>query len=87
MKNECGKMRPQDNPYEIWTSRDGQWEWHVLKKYKAPKSEVKDGYARWFCAVKSPFTYGGFELGDCYVIDIKMNATCTKSNDDENTDN
>ena len=74
MKNECGKTRKQDNPYEIWVSFDGQWEWYVLKKYKAPDSEAKDPYARWFCAVKSPFTYGDFELGDVYVSEIKQNA-------------
>ena len=71
MKNECGKTRPQDNPYEIWTSLDGTWEWKVLKKYQAPDKEAYNEYARWFCAVKSPFTYGSYELGDVYVREIK----------------
>jgi hypothetical protein len=74
MKNECGKTRPQDNPYEIWISRDGKWEWKVLKKYQAPDKEAANEYARWFCAVKSPFTYGSYELGDVYVIEIKAVA-------------
>lgn len=76
-KNLCAKVRPQDNPYEIWV--DGDWEWRVLKKYKSPEGEAKDKYARWFCAVKSPYTHGGYELGDVYVNDIKQNATKMES--------
>ena len=83
MKNKCNKMRPLENPYEIWTSRDGQWEWRVLRKYQAQDKEGKNEYARWLCGVKSPFTYGEFEIGDSYVIDVKMNATCTKFNENE----
>ena len=30
--------------------------------------------ARWFCAVKSPYTGGAWEYGDIYVYDIKSNA-------------
>lgn len=72
MKNECGKTRPVDNPYEIWQA--GEWEWRVLKKWQSPEKEASNPYARWFCAVKSPYTYGDFELGDVYVADIKKNA-------------
>ena len=71
MKNECAKTRPQDNPYEIWVNDSG-WEWRVLKKWQVDDNKP---YARWFCAVKSPYTYGSFELGDVYVSDIKQNAT------------
>ena len=73
-KNECGKMREQDNPYEVWSNKVG-WEWRVLKKYQKPELEAKNPYARWFCAVKSPYTWGSFELGDVYVAEIKENAT------------
>lgn len=73
-KNECGKTRKLDNPYETWVSFDGSWEWKVLKKYQAPINEAKNPYARWFCGVKSPFTYGDYELGDVYVSEIKSNA-------------
>lgn len=73
-KNECAKTRPQDDPYEVW--RDGSdWEWRVLKKYQA--NDDKE-WARWFCAVKSPYTYGGYELGDVYVAEIKNNALRVK---------
>jgi hypothetical protein len=68
--NSCNKTRPVENPYEIWKSPDGTWEWRVLKKYQAPELEKKNPYARWYCAVKSPFTYGEWEYGDTYVNDI-----------------
>ena len=71
-KNLCGKTRPIDNPYEIW--RAGDWEWLVLKKWQNPKNEKLNEYARWFCAVKSPFTYGAYEMGDVYVKEIKEHA-------------
>ena len=72
MKNECSKTRKVDNPYEIWQS--GDWEWRVLKKWQNPDAEKKNPYARWFCAVKSPYTYGGYDMGDVYVKDVTSNA-------------
>ena len=72
-KNECNKTRDIDNPYEIWRG-PGNFEWRVLKKYQNAENEAKNEYARWFCAVKSNFTYGEFELGDVYVSDIKENG-------------
>lgn len=74
MKNQCAKTRSVDNPYEVWTTPDNSWEWRVLKKYQSPENEEKNPYARWFCAVKSPFTYGSWEYGDTYVKDIKQYA-------------
>ena len=79
-KNECGKMRKQDNPYEIW-SNDSGWQWRVLKKYQKPELEAKNPYARWFCAVSSPYTWGEFELGDVYVSEIKSNGRLVKDVD------
>jgi len=70
-KNLCLKERKIDNPYEVWKTPDGVWEWRVLKKWQADDNKP---YARWFCGVKSPFTYGRFELGDVYVKDIKGHA-------------
>ena len=72
-KNECGKTRPKENPYEIWSN--GVWEWRVLKKYQSEEKEKANPYARWFCAVKSPMTYGDYELGDVYVREIKEYAS------------
>lgn len=73
-KNECNKTRKIDNPYEVWQTPDGSWTWNVLKKYQSPEKESSNPYARWFCGVKSPFTYGEFELGDVYVREIKQHA-------------
>lgn len=75
MRNECLKLRDIDNPYEIWQSEDGIWEWLVLKKWQADDNKP---YARWFCAVKSPFTYGSHEQGDVYVSEIKAQAKRVK---------
>ena len=73
MKNECAKTRPVENPYEVWRNDQG-WEWRILKKYQTPEKEVSNPFSRWFCAVKSPFTYGQFEMGDTYVKDVTRNA-------------
>jgi len=68
MKNECGRTRKVHEPYEVW--RTGSWEWRVLKKYQSPDKEAVNPFARWFCAVKSPFTFGTFDYGDVYIADI-----------------
>ena len=66
--NTCRTTRPVNNPYEIWVSFDGTWQWWVLKKYKGPESEAKDP-----CAVRSPYV-PGHELGDVYVREIRQQA-------------
>ena len=70
MKNMCLKERKIEDPYEICKNSSG-WEWRVLKKWQADDNKP---YARWFCAVKSPFTYGSYDLGDVYVSEIKNDA-------------
>lgn len=69
MRNPCGKMRKIEDPYAIYQSSDG-WEWRVLKKNQAPDKEAKNPYASWYCAVKSPYTFGSYEYGDVCVRDI-----------------
>lgn len=68
LKNECNKERDKDNPYEIWKTPDGSWEWRVLKKWQIDDDKP---FARWMVAVKSPYTYGSFDIGDEYVKNIK----------------
>lgn len=68
MKNEQGKTRKVNEPYEVWVREE--WVWRVLKKYQSPDNEAKNEYARWFCAVESPFTKPGYEMGDTYVSEI-----------------
>ena len=65
----------QNKPLEIWQS--GDWTWEVYRKYQKPEREAQNQFARWFCKVSSPFTQGGYDLGDTYVNDIKgMGAIC-----------
>jgi len=72
-KNTQGKRRSPDDPYEVWRSLDGSWEWKVLKKYQAPENEASNPYASWYCQVTSPYVPWG-ELGDTYVREIKADA-------------
>ena len=71
MRNECGKTRRVDDPYEVWENEETGWTWHVLKKYQRPDKEAANPHARWFVAAKSPYTYGSWEYGDTYVSDVK----------------
>lgn len=74
MKNPCGKTRKIDDPYEIWKGKvsimgdELNMEWRVLKKWQVDDDKP---YARWFCAVQSEATFGGWDYGDTYVADIK----------------
>ena len=44
MKNECGKTRPKDQPYEVWQNPAAGWTWRVLKKYQNPEKEADNEY-------------------------------------------
>ena len=79
-KNPFAKTRPVDNPYEVWENPQG-WTWHVLKKYQLERNEGQ--YARWFCAVKSPMTYGEWEYGDVYKSEIMEFAVRTDADHDD----
>jgi hypothetical protein len=70
-KNTMLKTRSVDNPYEVYANEHG-WEWRVLKKYQADDHKP---YARWFCAVRSPYTFGSWDYGDVYAQEVLDNAT------------
>ena len=72
MKNPCLKMRPVDQPYEIWGNSPvlPGWTWYVLKKWQIDDNKP---YSRWFCNVVTPIVPEG-EMGDVYVNDIKVEA-------------
>lgn len=76
MKNPCNKIRPTNNPYEIWGNAPSLpgWTWYVLKKWSIDENAP---FARWFCLVKTPIVPEG-EYGDVYVNDIKNIAQATK---------
>lgn len=63
-----GKGRPMGEPWLVIESSEG-WTWSVLKAYTADPDKP---YARWFCAVSSPFTLGGsVDIGDTYIHQIE----------------
>ncbi len=66
--NPMGKTRDALNPYLIYKNNYG-WEWRVLKAYSQNPNKR---YARWFCAVRSPMTFGGADLGDTYISDVVL---------------
>jgi len=45
----------------------------ILKTYKLAENEKKDPYARWFTAAKSDMTFGGWDFGDQYALEIVHN--------------
>jgi hypothetical protein len=69
------KSRPVENPYEVWQA--GDWEWRVLKSWQNDRDQE---YARAFCAVSSPYTFGSFDMGDVYWVDIFKNAVLVETN-------
>lgn len=65
-----GKRRDKDQPY-VTVVASGAWEWRILKDYENPNKP----FARVYTAVKSPFTMGGFDIGDTYWADIRGRIT------------
>ena len=74
MPNNFAKTRDIEKPYATYrvdNPDNGMYfEWRVLKAWQTRESEKKKPYGRWFCAVKSPMTYGSWEMGDVYVNEI-----------------
>lgn len=68
MANPYGKSRKKEDPYATYKS--GEWEYRILKLNQAPKGAKLNPYATAFCAVKSPMTFGSYDLGDTYLNDI-----------------
>ncbi len=79
-RNPFGKRRPVTQPYAVYQA--GDWNWRVLKTYQRPDKEEGNGYARWLCAVSSPFVKG-LEIGDVYVNEIRMTGAELMSATDE----
>jgi len=49
----------------------------LLKTYQIPSKEKENQYARWFVAVKTPMTYGSYDMGDSYIREATMGLTLT----------
>lgn len=66
--NPCAKKVTPENAYAVYASENGQFMYFVLKKYKSPKQEAKDPFAKWHVAAQSPaLSSGSFEYGDMYI--------------------
>src|SRR6184192_2046479 len=76
-KNRYRRTVKETNPYEVWMSADGTWVWLVLKKNQADDYKP---YASAFCAVYSPMTGGGCDMGDTYLADIRKHAIQVEDN-------
>lgn len=75
MKNPFGKKREVSNPYAIYRDDKRDFEYRVLKSYQSRASEIKKPQrARWHLATLSPYTFGSWEYGDCYVNQLLGSA-------------
>lgn len=70
MANPMGKARKPADPYLIIV--EGTWETRVLKAYS---NDPDAKFARWFTAVKTPYTFGSADMGDTYIADIPGEIT------------
>ena len=69
--NIWNKTRKPEESYADIVS--GDWEFRILKAYQSRAAEKKNKYARWYCAVKTPFTMGSWEYGDTYCTEVPSN--------------
>tara|TARA_R110002020_G_scaffold212910_1_gene419565 strand:- start:1580 stop:1858 length:279 start_codon:yes stop_codon:yes gene_type:complete len=74
-----GVTRKVEEPYAIYKNDRAGWEWRILKTYQRPDKEASNVYARWFVAAKSPYTFGGWEMGDTYISEVTTNGTLVSS--------
>lgn len=75
------KTRPVARPYEVWEGSgplEG-WTWKILKKNQSDDSKP---YATAFCAVSSPHTFGGTDMGDTYIADYANSPYTRKVSED-----
>lgn len=75
MANPFGKCRDVEEPYAVYMDKHLQFETRVLKTYQTFEKEQDNPSARWFVAVKSPYTFGSWEYGDSYVRNVLGDVT------------
>lgn len=66
--NAWAKTRDKDSPY--FEVEANGWTWRILKAYQSAHRARENHYARYLCAVQSPFTHGSWDIGDTYIRDI-----------------
>lgn len=78
----------QDKPIEIWEDHRAGWTWKVWKFYKRGtyleqrEKTIADQYGRVLVSAQSPFTHGGWEMGDSYYNDIRKDARLVSVDED-----
>ncbi len=60
------RTRSIERPYQVRVI--GGWTWKVLKTYH---NDTSTPGARAFCAVQSPYTFGGWDYGDVYWSELE----------------
>ncbi len=70
------KTATQEAPHATYVA--GDWIWKVLK-VNAPKKSPRAPYVSWFCAVQSSNTFGGWDMGDTYAIEVLRFGTLQSS--------
>jgi hypothetical protein len=73
------KKATMEEPHATYAA--GDWTWKVLK-VNAPKKSPRSPYVSWFCAVQSPYTQGGWDMGDTYSIEVLRFANLESSTDE-----
>ena len=76
------KTAEMGNPHATFTNPRAGWVWKVLKVYRSAKSDKGDEYARWLLAVRSPNTFGGYDIGDTYIKDVLSFGTLESATDE-----
>ena len=76
------KAATVEEPHATFTGLDGGWTWKVLKVYCGAKADKADAHARWHLAVKSPHTFGEYEMGDTYISDVLPYGQLTSATDE-----
>lgn len=72
-RTKFGKTRKMEQPYAIFAGDGpfGKTECRVLKTYQSAEKEKQNPYARWFIAITTDATFGGWDIGDSYISDAK----------------
>ena len=73
------KTATQEEPHA--TYKAGDWTWLVLK-VNAPGKSPRTPFATWMVAAQSPATFGGWDMGDTYAIEVLRFGTLESATDE-----
>jgi hypothetical protein len=65
------KTAKLETPHATFANPAAGWEWRVLKVNQPKRSPFSRAtYATWYVAARSPHTFGSWEYGDTYAVDV-----------------